>query len=99
MIGLQTSVRRQIGLIDYVQLVENAQADGISLPYQIVGIQDVRRLKQKNKLIQLWTPNTPKTLDELCAWPIDILISDYPEKASCFRKQVDFSHIVQTSQK
>ncbi len=88
-IALHARFNRTLGMIDYVQIVEGTHADGISLPYQIIDFADMMRLKNSGVLIQVWTPNDPKVLAKLCQWPIDILISDYPEKAPCFRSDIN----------
>ena len=84
MIALQAKIRMSLGITRIEELVEQSNADGISLPFQIVTLRDARRLNERGMMIQLFTVHKRKDAQRLCSWPIDILISDIPESVPCF---------------
>ena len=73
-----------VGLIDYTALIEEASADGIGIPYQIADRRQLEAVRSNGYKVQLWTLNEEPLLQQYCGWPIDYLITDYPERASCF---------------
>ena len=85
MIALYAKLKKTLGIVRFVDLVFQSHADGISLPFQIVSLRDVHHLKKKDMTILLFTAQTDKHAQKFCSWPIDILISDIPEAAPCFR--------------
>ena len=87
-VALQTKIGAQLGFVDYIKIIESVQADGISLPYQIISKGVLYSIQSKGYLVQVWTPNEPQHLKRFCTWPIDILISDYPHLAPCFSKEL-----------
>ena len=94
LIAFGTQLQRKLGLINYARMVKKSRADGISLPYQLIDRQLVQTLKNQDLLIQVWTPNSFSLLERFCHWPIDILISDYPERAACFDSEVDIQQLL-----
>ena len=85
MIALHAKIKVLFGVVQFVDLVKQSNADGISLPFQIVARRDVQRLNEQEMMIQLFTVNDRTDAQRLCSWPIDILISDSPESMTCFR--------------
>jgi glycerophosphoryl diester phosphodiesterase len=84
-IALNTRVKHVLHFTRFADIVEKSQADGISLPFQIVRQNDIIHLQKRGIKTQIWTANTAKDLKKLCSWAIDVLISDSPELAPCFR--------------
>jgi len=35
--------------------------------------------------VQLFSPNTRELLESCCDWPVDVVITDFPEEAPCLR--------------
>lgn len=86
LIALQTKIGIFMGIVDFVVVSKDARADGVSIPYQILSYRQAEEIKSSGLLLQVWTPNTKDLLHKYCSWPIDILLSDYPERASCFQE-------------
>ena len=84
-IALKTRTKHVLKITRFADIVEKSQADGISLPFQITRRNDVIRLQKRRIKVQIWTANTANDLKKLCLWPINIIISDNPELAPCFR--------------
>jgi glycerophosphoryl diester phosphodiesterase len=73
----------QLGFGTPIGLAQEAGANMLNLTYQVVDRRTVEMANQLGWQIQLWTLDDPKALAEYCTWPVDALISDYPERASC----------------
>lgn len=89
MLALYAKIKNTLGITRFRDLVVQSHADGISLPFQIVSLRDVDILNKDKMMIQLFTMQNSKDSEKFCTWPIDILISDIPENAPCFRPHIE----------
>lgn len=75
----------RLGVEDMVAAAKEAGAHGVCLPYQLADRHAVEYARREGLAVQLFSPNTRSTLEYFCSWPVDVLISDYPEEAPCLR--------------
>ncbi len=82
-IALTTEFKSVLGLVEYVDEARSCGADGIAVPYQLIDRRQVDAARDVGLQVQVWTPNTPEQLEEYCSWPVDAVITDFPEDAPC----------------
>jgi glycerophosphoryl diester phosphodiesterase len=76
-------LRLKVGAQELMQVVRDAGTDGIAVAYPMadrVALEAVHRAGLKTAV---WTPNNETQLASYCRWPLDYLITDYVERASC----------------
>ncbi|HLT31571.1 MAG TPA: glycerophosphodiester phosphodiesterase [Myxococcaceae bacterium] len=83
LVGLGNEFTRMFGFQELVQLIEEAEADGIAIAYQVADRGAMEVVRQAGYQTALWTANSEAALEVFCTWPIDYLITDYPERAPC----------------
>ncbi len=81
--GLKSEVLKGLGLRDLVGLAEEAGADGIAVPYQLVDRGSALEAQELGVDLRVWTLNSPKLLETWCTWPIGGVITDTPDDAPC----------------
>jgi glycerophosphoryl diester phosphodiesterase len=82
-VALTEEFRMTFGQVEYVDLARDAGADGLAIPYQLIERRQVDAARAAGLQVQVWTTNTQELLDEYCAWPVDSVITDYPDDAPC----------------
>jgi glycerophosphoryl diester phosphodiesterase len=60
-----------------------ATADAVVGPTQVISRTAARKARDDGVAVVLFTPNTREDLVEFCAWPVDMLITDYPDLGHC----------------
>jgi hypothetical protein len=74
----------KLGVADFIGLVRQSGATGLNVAYQVVDRAVVDAARRDGLAVQVWTVDDPGQLDFYCHWGIDQLITNYPERASCF---------------
>lgn len=69
------------GLVDMASVADAAGADGVSVPYQVINRQLAGMARRQGYFVAVWTVNDQGMLQALQGWPIDAVITDYPELA------------------
>ena len=83
LIGLGNELTRVLGFQELVQLTREADADGIAVAFQVSDRAALETVRQAGLKTALWTANKESELATFCNWPLDYLITDYPERAPC----------------
>lgn len=82
-----TAVENELGVTFGVQslgaIILDAEADGIAIAWQVIDRHAVEHLRAEGFTVRTWTVNSPSLLERFCGWPLDGLITDYPEDAPC----------------
>jgi glycerophosphoryl diester phosphodiesterase len=60
-----------------------ANAGAVAGPKQVMTRTAARQARDNGVEVVLFAPNTREDIDKFCAWPADILITDYPELGPC----------------
>lgn len=82
-VALGAEIGSTFGFESVVGLAEEIGADGVSIAYQVIDRHAVETAKSEGLTVIVWTLNDENALDTYCNWPVDILITDYPERAPC----------------
>lgn len=69
------------GLVDMASVADAAGADGVSVPFQVIDRQLASFARDQGYFVAVWTVNDEALLQALQGWPIDAVITDYPERA------------------
>jgi len=80
-VALGAEALATLGIVDLEDLAEDAEADGIAIPWQILDRRQVEAARQRGLAVQAWTLNEADLLAAYAQWPLDALITDYPERA------------------
>jgi glycerophosphoryl diester phosphodiesterase len=75
----------RLGLDDMVAAARRAGSNGIVIPYQLADRHQVEQARRQGLKVQLFSPNTAELLAYFCEWPVDVLITDFPQEAPCLR--------------
>lgn len=75
----------RVGANDMVAAALKAGSDGVVIPYQMADQYLVDLAHQEGLKVQVFSPNTRELLEYFCDWPVDVLITDFPEEAPCLR--------------
>jgi glycerophosphoryl diester phosphodiesterase len=62
---------------------QEAKAGAVAGPKQVITWTAARQARDNGGAVVLFTPNTRKDLDKFCTWPVDMLITDYPNLGHC----------------
>jgi hypothetical protein len=62
---------------------QKAKASAVDGPTQMITRTAARKAPDNGVAVVLFTPNTRKDLDKFCTWPVDMLITDYPNLGHC----------------
>lgn len=60
-----------------------AKAGAVAGPKQVITWTAARQAREKGVAVVLFAPNTRKDMDRYCTWPVDMLITDYPDLGPC----------------
>ena len=60
-----------------------ARAAAVAGPNQVITWTAARKARDNGVAVALFTPNTRKAMDRYCTWPVDMLLTDYPELGHC----------------
>ena len=60
-----------------------AKAGAVAGPKQVISWTAARQARDNGVAVVLFAPNTRKDLGRYCTWPVDMLITDYPELGHC----------------
>lgn len=75
----------RVGADDMVAAALRVGSDGVVIPYPMADRHLVDRAHREGLKVQLFSPNTRELLEHFCDWPVDVLITDFPEEAPCLR--------------
>ncbi len=84
-IVLKHEMLTRLGLENMVDAALQADAEGVVIPYQMADQRLVRLAHHEGLKVQVFSPNTRDLLEYYCDWPVDVLITDFPEEAPCLR--------------
>jgi glycerophosphoryl diester phosphodiesterase len=62
---------------------QEAKADAVAGPMQVITRTAARQARDNGVAVVLFTPNTREDLYKFCTWPVDMLITDYPNLGHC----------------
>ena len=62
---------------------QKAKAGAVVGPTQVITRTAARHARDNGVAVVLFTPNTREDLDKFCTWPVDMLITDYPNLGHC----------------
>jgi glycerophosphoryl diester phosphodiesterase len=60
-----------------------ARAGAVVGPKQAITWTAARQARDNGVAVVLFTPNTRKDLERYCTWPVDMLLTDYPQLGHC----------------
>jgi glycerophosphoryl diester phosphodiesterase len=60
-----------------------AQARAVAGPTQVITRHAAMKARDNGVEVVLFTPNTRDDLERYCQWPVDVLITDYPDLGHC----------------
>jgi glycerophosphoryl diester phosphodiesterase len=60
-----------------------AQAQAVAGPTQVITRYAATEARDNGIEVVLFTPNTRNDLDKYCKWPVDVLITDFPDLGHC----------------
>lgn len=83
--ALTNELTTRIGVQDLAARIIDAQANGVAIAWQLADRQVVEALREEGFKVQLWTVNGESRMAAFCRWPVDALITDYPEEVPCQR--------------
>ena len=80
---LGTEFAQTFGFDDPSDAARDLGAEGFTAPYQVLRRRSAEAAYADGLTIVLYTLNETSLLDHYCGWPVDQLITDYPERAPC----------------
>jgi glycerophosphoryl diester phosphodiesterase len=75
----------RLGVNDMVAAAKRVGADGVVVPYQMADRHLAKLANREGLKVQVFSPNSRELLEYFCEWPVDVLITDFPEEAPCLR--------------
>jgi glycerophosphoryl diester phosphodiesterase len=81
--GLGQEFTRVLGFQEMVQLIEEAEANGIAVAYELADRAALEVVRQSGYLTAVWAPNSEAALRVYCDSTIHYILTDAPERASC----------------
>jgi glycerophosphoryl diester phosphodiesterase len=60
-----------------------AHAGAVAAPTQVITRHAAQEARDNGVQMVLFTPNTRNDLEKYCRWPVDVLITDYPDLGHC----------------
>ena len=73
----------KLGLRSPLEEARKAQARAVAGPTQVITRHAAAEARDNGVQVVLFTPNTPDDLAKYCKWPVDVLITDYPNLGHC----------------
>jgi glycerophosphoryl diester phosphodiesterase len=61
----------------------SAQAGAVAGPTQVITRHAATEARDNGVKVVLFTPNTREDLERYCNWPVEVLITDYPDLGHC----------------
>lgn len=81
--ALSNELTTRIGVQDLGARILDAQANGVAIAWQVSDRANVQALRDEGFKVQIWTVNDEARMTAFCKWPINALITDYPEDVPC----------------
>lgn len=81
--GLGQEFTRVLGFQEMVDRIEDAEANGIAVAYQVADRAALEVVRQSGYLTAVWAPNSEASLRVYCGASINYILTDYPERAPC----------------
>lgn len=78
---LGNELAQTIGLADVVGQARSANSDGIALPHSILDRQMARKLQAADLSVHVWGADSGPARSAVERWPVDVVITAYPEPA------------------
>lgn len=82
-VALEKELWTSLGFEHIVATARAAGADGLAIPYQVADRHAIEGARRQGLKVQIWTLNSRALLETYCGWPIEAVITDYPERAPC----------------
>jgi glycerophosphoryl diester phosphodiesterase len=82
-LAVGTEVSNTLGFNDPIDRVRDLGAHGFAATYETVKRRTAIAAQDAGIVVALFTLNGEALLDRYCGWPVDLLITDFPERASC----------------
>jgi glycerophosphoryl diester phosphodiesterase len=82
-IVLDHELLTRLGADNWVHAARRAGADGVVIPYQMADEHLIKMAHHEGLKVQVFSPNTQELLEYFCDWPMDVLITDFPQEAPC----------------
>ena len=73
----------KLGLRSPLRKAKKAKAGAVVGPTQVITRTAARQARDNGVAVVLFTPNTREDLYKFCTWPVDMLITDYPNLGHC----------------
>lgn len=73
-----------VGVESILAAVEDAGADSVGIYWQNADRFVVEDLTHRGIGVQVYAPETEVQLDDFCRWPLEAIITDYPERVPCW---------------
>lgn len=83
LVGLGNEILSALGVRDALGLARKAEADGIAWPFELLDWHTASTARAEDLLVMVWTVNEESHLELFCDWPVDVIITDFPERAPC----------------
>ncbi len=83
LIGLGSELLGALGVRDALGVAAAARADGIAWPWELIDWHAAASARRDGLSVMVWTVNDEEHLRRFCDWPVDALITDFPERAPC----------------
>jgi glycerophosphoryl diester phosphodiesterase len=80
-VAMTAELMTGLGAWELVDIARDAEADGLAIPYQVIERRQVEVLKGQGLTVGVWTLNEEDLLRHYAKWPVDSLITDFPERA------------------
>ena len=80
-VALKAEFLTALGVHELVDIARDAEADGLAIPYQVIERRQVDVMLDAGLQVQIWTLNEEDLLKHYAKWPVQSLITDYPERA------------------
>ncbi|MFW5878926.1 MAG: glycerophosphodiester phosphodiesterase [Myxococcota bacterium] len=82
-VALTTESLGALGIRDSLGAAKKAEADGIAWPFELIDWHAAEIARRDGMQVMVWTVNDEAVLERFCSWPVDVLITDFPERAPC----------------
>ena len=82
-VGLRTELLSTLGIRDALGAARRSNADGIAWPFELFDWHTATAARDAGLSVMVWTVNEEAHLERFCEWPLDAIITDFPERAPC----------------
>jgi glycerophosphoryl diester phosphodiesterase len=80
---VKAGVLTRLGLRSPLKAAREAGAGAVAAPTQVMTRSAAAQVRDARLEVFLFTPNSREDLDRYCTWPVDGLITDYPDLGHC----------------